>query len=55
VDHSLVDVDALRVLWSSGEPNARSFTLLQSIWLARRPETPLARDALQQTLSRSAQ
>jgi asparagine synthetase B (glutamine-hydrolysing) len=44
VDHSLVDVDALRALWSSGEPNACSFTLLQSIWLAsgrsaRQPET----------------
>lgn len=36
IDESLVDVDALRELWRSGEPNARSFTLLQSIWLHQR-------------------
>jgi asparagine synthase (glutamine-hydrolysing) len=34
VDASLVDVDALRQVWSSSEPDPRSFTLAQSAWLA---------------------
>jgi hypothetical protein len=35
VDHELVDADALRRAWMEAEPNALSFGLLQSAWLAR--------------------
>lgn len=35
VDHDLVDVERLRAHWTSAEPDARSFTLLQAVWLAR--------------------
>jgi asparagine synthase (glutamine-hydrolysing) len=34
VDPELVDVEALRAMWSSPEPDARTFTLLQAVWLA---------------------
>jgi asparagine synthase (glutamine-hydrolysing) len=34
VDTDLVDVDGLREVWRQPEPDARSFTLLQSVWLA---------------------
>ena len=38
-----VDVDSLREHWSSPEPDARSFLLLQSAWLAReRAAVPVA-------------
>lgn len=36
VDDELVDVEALRRTWAEEEPNALSFALLQSAWLARR-------------------
>jgi hypothetical protein len=41
VDPELVDVAALRELWGAPEPDARTFTLLQAVWLAsgaREPE-----------------
>jgi asparagine synthetase B (glutamine-hydrolysing) len=35
VDTELVDVEALRTEWLSASPDARSYTLAQSVWLAR--------------------
>jgi asparagine synthetase B (glutamine-hydrolysing) len=35
VNDELVDTAMLRTLWTSLEPDARSFTLLQAVWLAR--------------------
>lgn len=34
VDPELVDVEALRAMWSAPEPDARTFTLVQAAWLA---------------------
>ena len=34
VDPSMVDADALREVWTADEPNAMTFALLQSCWLA---------------------
>jgi hypothetical protein len=34
VDRELVDVEALRAMWRSEAPDARTFTLLQAAWLA---------------------
>jgi asparagine synthetase B (glutamine-hydrolysing) len=34
VDHQLVDTEALKAIWTSEEPDARTFTLLQAAWLA---------------------
>jgi asparagine synthase (glutamine-hydrolysing) len=43
VDRDLVDVEALREVWAGEQPDSRSYTLLQSAWLARhRLEQPLA-------------
>ena len=33
IDESIVDVDALRAVWSAERPDPRSFTLLQGAWL----------------------
>jgi asparagine synthase (glutamine-hydrolysing) len=35
IDHELVDCVALREIWSSDEPIAQTFTLLQALWLER--------------------
>jgi asparagine synthetase B (glutamine-hydrolysing) len=35
VDPDLVDSRTLQTVWTSAEPDARSFTLLQSVWLTR--------------------
>jgi asparagine synthetase B (glutamine-hydrolysing) len=50
VDETLVDADALRREWSAEAPNPRTFTPLQSVWLAAnrsaggdRRQEPLAR------------
>lgn len=51
VDSDVVDVGRLREEWASPEPDARTFTLLQSVYLAgtsasgERPEQQLARSA----------
>jgi asparagine synthetase B (glutamine-hydrolysing) len=43
VDTELVDVEALRTEWLSSSPDARSYTLAQSVWLARSAaQAPLA-------------
>jgi asparagine synthase (glutamine-hydrolysing) len=42
VDENLVDVDRLRAMWSGGMPDARTYLLLQSIWLAAAPELRMA-------------
>lgn len=34
VDPELVDVESLRAVWTSPDPDARTFTLLQAAWLA---------------------
>jgi asparagine synthetase B (glutamine-hydrolysing) len=47
VDHEIVDVGALKEEWRSDEPDPRSFTLVQSAWLARRAGSA---DGLQQTV-----
>jgi asparagine synthetase B (glutamine-hydrolysing) len=35
VDPELVDLEILRKVWTSTSPDARSFTLLQAVWLAQ--------------------
>jgi asparagine synthase (glutamine-hydrolysing) len=35
VDEDIVDVDRLRAEWTSPAPAPHTFTLLQSVWLAR--------------------
>ena len=35
VDPDLVDLEILKDVWTSPSPDARSFTLLQAVWLAR--------------------
>jgi asparagine synthase (glutamine-hydrolysing) len=35
LDETVVDADAVRREWASETPNPRTFTLLQSVWLAR--------------------
>ncbi len=51
VDPSLVDPDALRRVWSGDDPDPRSFTQLQAVWLATSAaEEPLARGELDQAL-----
>ena len=51
VDTAVVDIDRLREEWASPEPEPRTFTLLQSVYLAglsasgKRPEQELARTA----------
>jgi asparagine synthase (glutamine-hydrolysing) len=54
VDHELVDVDVLREVWRSEAPDARSFTVLQGVWLARngRSAEESGAEALQQELDR---
>lgn len=37
VDPDLVDVEILKDVWTSPSPDARSFTLLQAVWLAQEP------------------
>jgi asparagine synthase (glutamine-hydrolysing) len=50
VDRSLVDLEALRALWSGSDPDPRSFTQLQAVWLATAEAEPLARGELDQAL-----
>ena len=40
VDPSIVDVDALREVWSLDQPDPRSFTLLQRAWLSQCGRSP---------------
>lgn len=46
VDAQLVDIETLRSMWTSSDPDARTFTLVQAAWLAsagREPEQPVDR------------
>jgi asparagine synthetase B (glutamine-hydrolysing) len=52
VDEELVDKEALRAEWASESPDGRSFTLLQSAWLAQHGRSGRG---LEQTLDRVAQ
>lgn len=54
VDEELVDVERLREVWSSPEPDARSFTLLQSVWLDAERGRRSAGDGLEQALGSRA-
>lgn len=49
VDAELVDIERLRRLWNSDDPDPRSFLLAQAAWLARRS----AAQALQQGVDRA--
>jgi asparagine synthetase B (glutamine-hydrolysing) len=48
VDTDLVDLAALAELWSSPDPDPRSFTLLQAVWLAMSDAGRLGRDEVEQ-------
>jgi asparagine synthetase B (glutamine-hydrolysing) len=52
VDPELVDLEILREVWKSTSPDARSFSLLQAVWLAReeRRGRESGRDAVEQEL-----
>jgi asparagine synthetase B (glutamine-hydrolysing) len=54
VDPELVDTRALQAVWTSREPDGRSFTLLQAVWLARAgrrsPELASVGNGLEQAL-----
>jgi len=39
VDAAIVDVERLRALWASGEPDSHTFLLLQAAWLERERES----------------
>lgn len=40
LDERLVDPAALRTLWSTGQPHARTALLAQQVWLAAQPPSP---------------
>ena len=56
VDPELVDRRELRAVWTSPQPDARTFTLLQAAWLAaarrRSPQFASVGDGLEQALGR---
>ncbi len=54
VDGGVVDLERLRVEWTSPDPNPRTFTLLQSVFLALEPASA-AGERPEQELARSAQ
>jgi asparagine synthase (glutamine-hydrolysing) len=39
IDHSLVDADVLREVWSSDGPRMQSLTMLQAAWLTAQPQS----------------
>lgn len=47
VDSALVDLDRVAVVWNAGQPDPRSFALMQAAWLAqdRRPDDRSTDDA----------
>jgi asparagine synthase (glutamine-hydrolysing) len=50
VDRSLVDLEALRRVWSGTDPDPRSFTQLQAAWLALSRDERSARGQLDQAV-----
>ena len=52
VDSELVDLEVLRDEWTSSAPDARSFPLLQAVWLALEGRNGASADALEQELHR---
>jgi asparagine synthetase B (glutamine-hydrolysing) len=51
IDEELVDGEALRAMWATDDPDPRSFTLLQAVWLALEDGARSARGDLEQAVT----